>query len=172
MTKVEVEAAGPEHRETLANLFQLYTHDFSDFWTDLSDGDLQENGRFAPYPHLDSYGTLPGREALLIRSDRRLAGFALINGFAHSGLPIDFTVAEYFVARKYRRAGVGQAAAQDLMRARPGQWELAVARRNTGALAFWRRVTASVAIGPVEELDLADHRWNGQILRFRTDWPS
>ena len=55
MPKVELEAAGPERRETLANLFQLYAHDFSDFWTDRPDGDLGEDGRFEDYVHLDSY---------------------------------------------------------------------------------------------------------------------
>ena len=167
MPKVELERAGPERRETLANLIQLYTHDFSDFWTDRPDGDLREDGRFEDYLYLDSYWTDADREPLLIRADGALAGFALINTFAHSGLPADFSVAEFFVARKYRRAGVGQAAAGQIIRARPGQWDIAVARRNLAAQPFWRRVAATTATGPVDELDKADDLWNGLILRFR-----
>jgi predicted acetyltransferase len=167
MPKVELEAARPERRETLANLFQLYTHDFSEHWAGRPDGELGEDGRFQPYPHLDSYWEEPGREPLLIRADGRLAGFALIDAFAHSGLPADFSMAEFFVARKYRRAGVGQAAAAGIVQARPGQWEIAVVRANAGAQAFWRRVAAAVAAGEVEALDRADDRWNGLILRFR-----
>lgn len=171
MPKVELERAGPERRETLANLIQLYTHDFSDFWTDRPDGDLREDGRFEDYLYLDSYWTDADREPLLIRADGALAGFALINTFAHSGLPIDFSVAEFFVARKYRGAGVGRAGALSIMRARPGLWELAVARKNVGAQVFWRGVAGAAAAGPVEELDRNDKLWNGLILRFRVASP-
>ena len=171
MPKVEVEAAGPERRETIANLFQPYTHDFSDFWVGLPDGDLGEDGRFEAYPYLDSYWTEPDREPLLIRVDGKLAGFALINAFAHSGLPADFSMAEFFVARKHRRSGVGLAAASEIIRARPGQWDIAVVRKNLAAQPFWRRVAATVAVGPVDELDRADDLWNGLILRFRSAAP-
>ena len=167
MPRVELERAGPERRETLANLFQLYTHDFSEQWAGEPVGDLGEDGRFAAYPFLDSYWTEADREPMLIRADGQLAGFALVNAFAHSGLPIDFSMAEFFVARKYRRAGVGSAAAGEIIRARPGQWEIAVARRNLAAQPFWRRVAAAVATDGIDELDTADQRWNGLILRFR-----
>jgi predicted acetyltransferase len=167
MPKVEQEAAGPERRETLANLFQLYTHDFSEHWAGRPEGDLGEDGRFAAYAFLDSYWIEADREPLLIRADGKLAGFALINAFANSGLPTDFSMAEFFVARKYRRSGVGLAAATEIIRARPGQWEIAVARKNLAAQPFWRSVAAAVAVGVIDELDKADDRWNGLILRFR-----
>jgi predicted acetyltransferase len=167
MPKVELERAGPERRETLANLFQLYTHDFSEQWAGEPQGDLGEDGRFAAYPFLDSYWAEADRESLLIRADGKLAGFALINTLAHSGLPADFSMAEFFVARKYRRSGVGLAAACKIIRTRPGQWEIAVIRRNTPAHPFWRKVAAAVAVGPIEDIDKADDRWDGLILRLR-----
>lgn len=168
MPKVEVVRAELDQRETIANLIQLYTHDFSDYWIGLSQGELGEDGRFLPYPHLDSYWTEPDRQALLIRADDKLAGFALVNTFAHSGLPADFSMAEFFVARKYRRLGVGQAAAVEIIRARPGQWDIAVTRRNDPAKPFWRWVAAATAVGGVEERDHDDELWNGLILRFRS----
>jgi len=168
MPKVELEPAGPERREMLANLLQLYTHDFSDFWIGLPQGELGEDGRFEPYPYLDSYWVEPDREAMLIRADSKLAGFALVNTFAHSGLPTDFSMAEFFVARKYRRLGIGQAAAVDIIRARPGQWDIAIARKNDAAKPFWRWVAAAAAVGEVDERDHNDDLWNGLILRFRS----
>ena len=96
-----------------------------------------------------------------------MAGFALINAFAHSGLACDFSMAEFFVVRKYRRAGVGLAAALQIIRARPGQWEIAVVRKNLPARTFWRRVAAAAA-GEVDEVDRADGRWDGPILRLRS----
>ena len=91
----------------------------------------------------------------------------LINDYSHSGRPIDFSVAEFFVVRKHRRGGVGRAAAAAAIAPRPGQWELAVARTNAGAQAFWRGVAAELAAdGAVEESLQDDDRWNGLILRF------
>jgi predicted acetyltransferase len=165
--KVELEVAGPERRLALENLFQLYIHDFSDFWVGGEDGELQEDGRFPQYVHLDNYWTEADRTPYLIRAGGHLAGFALINRFSHSGLPLDFAVAEFFVVRKHRRGGVGFAAATEIMRARPGLWEMAVARKNTAALPFWRRVAAAMAGPSVEEIDRDDTLWNGPIVRCR-----
>lgn len=165
MPKVELQPAGPEHRATLANLFQLYTYDFTEQWAGEARGELGEDGLFEPYPYLDSYWTEPDREAFLIRADGALAGFVLLNDHSHAGLPVDHAVAEFFVARKHRRGGVGRAAARAAIAPRLGLWELAVARKNEGALAFWRGVAAELASGPVEELDATD-RWNGTILRL------
>ncbi|MFI4950178.1 MAG: GNAT family N-acetyltransferase, partial [Caulobacterales bacterium] len=148
MADVTLEIAGPERRETLANLFQLYTHDFSEQWAGRDDGELQEDARFPPYVHLDSYWAEPDCTPYLIRADGHLAGFVLINAFSHSGLPIDHAVAEYFVVRKHRRGGVGRAAARAAIAPRPGQWELAVARKNTAALPFWQAVAGELAAGP------------------------
>jgi predicted acetyltransferase len=167
MPKVELEPAGPERRGMLDALFQLYTHDFSDYWAGTERGELGEDGRFPDYPYLDSYWEEPRREPYLIRVDGHLGGFVLINDHSHSGLPLDFSVAEFFVVRKHRRGGVGRAAARAAIAGRAGQWELAIARKNVSALAFWRGVAAELAAGPVDELDLADDRWNGAILRFR-----
>jgi predicted acetyltransferase len=167
MAEVTLEPAGPERRETLGNLFQLYVHDFTEQWAGTERGELGEDGRFEPYPYLDSYWEEPDREAFLIRADGRLAGFVLINRFSHSGLPLDHAMAEFFVVRKHRRGGVGRAAARAAIGGRPGQWELAVARKNLGALAFWRGVAAELAAGEVEALDQSDDHWNGLIIRFR-----
>lgn len=167
---VILEPAGPEARGTLEALFQLYTHDFSDYWAGTDRGELQEDGRFPDYPYLDSYWGKPGRWPYLLRVDGHLDGFVLINDFAHSGRPIDFSVAEFFVVRKHRRGGVGKAAARAAIAGRPGQWELAVARKNVAAQAFWRGVAKEFGVpGTVEERDHDDELWNGTILRFRVD---
>jgi predicted acetyltransferase len=167
MPKVEMTVARAEDRQVLENLMQLYVHDFSEHWAGTADGELGEDGRFGLFP-LDSYWTEADRIPLLIRADGFLAGFALLNTYAHSGRPVDRSVAEFFVVRKYRREGVGQAAAQAIFKRYPGQWEAAVVRRNVGALAFWRRAASTCpGVSDVDEQDVADERWNGWILRFR-----
>lgn len=165
MPKVVLEPVGAERAETLQNLFQLYVHDFTDFWTERR-VELGEDGRFPPYPPLETYWTDPTRQALLIRADGALAGFVLLDRHSHAGRYTDHNVGEFFVARHYRREGVGRAAALAAIATRPGQWEIAVARRNVGAQAFWRGVAAAVAAGPVEAFDQQDDNWDGLILRL------
>jgi predicted acetyltransferase len=163
--KVTLEPAG-DRRETIANLFQLYVHDFSEFW-ETRRVELSEEGRFPPYPWLDSFWEDPDREALLIRANGALAGFLLINRFSHAGLSCDHAMAEFFVARHYRRERVGFRAAIEVISARPGLWEIAVARRNIPAQTFWREVAASAAPGSTELRDQNDHLWDGVILRCK-----
>ena len=151
---------------------QLYIHDFSELWWDRADGELGADGRFADYP-LEAYWREAGRTPLLIRVGGHLAGFALINDHSHSGRPADHNVAEFFVVRKHRRGGVGMTAAQTIFSLYPGQWEAAVARRNVGALAFWRRAIGGHRnLSQIEEFDRADAAWDGPILRFRIDPPT
>lgn len=166
MSRVELTPCAAEQRPALEAIFQLYVHDFSAQWSGTDRGELQEDGRFEAYSWLDSYWTESTREAFLVRVDGRLAGFVLLNDHSHCGLPLHHAVAEFFIVRKHRRAGTGGAAARAAIRGRPGQWELAVARTNPGALAFRRKIAADLSIGPVEELDTRDP-WNGHILRFR-----
>lgn len=165
MAEVSLEIVGPERAETVSNLFQFYVHDFTDFW-ETRRVDLAEDGRFPPYPWLDAYWAEDGREAMLIRADGHLAGFALVNRHSHSGRPCDFSMAEFFVARHWRREGVGRQAALAAIAPRAGLWEIAVARRNAPAMAFWRGVAQAAAPEAVEETDQDDEHWNGMILRL------
>jgi predicted acetyltransferase len=172
MQIVEMKEACPEDKDTLLNLMQLYTHDFSEYWAGTSAGDLGDDGRFAPYSLLDTYWREPSRIPLLLRRDGRLAGFALINGVAHSRRPVDRNMAEFFIVRKHRRSGFGTAAAHAIFKRYPGQWETAVARRNVGALTFWRNaVSRHPAVEDIEMLDLTGSAWDGPIIRFRIGPP-
>lgn len=164
MLELEITVAQPHERAALENLMQLYVHDFSEQWSDQARGEVGPDGRFESYP-LDAYWTEPERVPLLIRRGGHLAGFALLNTHSHSGRAIDRSVAEFFILRKHRRGGVGLAAAQAILARYPGVWEAAVARRNTGALPFWRKVAASFA--EAEEIDVVSDDWNGPVLRFR-----
>lgn len=167
--QVEIGPARADEREILENLFQLYVHDFSEQWAGTERGELEEDGRFAHYP-LESYWREAGRIALLLRVGGHLAGFALINDHAHSGRPAERNMAEFFVVRKHRRGGVGLAAARAIFRRYPGLWELAVARQNTGALAFWRKTIRAPTIArEIEETMTDGPRWDGTIFRFRVD---
>jgi predicted acetyltransferase len=169
MTDVQITPASPADRLAIANMMQLYTHDFSDFWRDRAggEGELGPDGRFGDYD-LEPYWEQAGWDPLLIRDGGRLAGFMLVNPVSHSGEPLDRNVGEFFVTRKHRRGGVGTAAARAVFRRWPGVWEATVARRNVGALAFWREaITGCDGVSDVRESDVNTELWNGFILRFR-----
>jgi predicted acetyltransferase len=81
---------------------------------------------------------------------------------------LDWNMAEFFVARKHRGAGVGRAAAREIFSRYPGRWEVAVARRNVRALPFWRdTIVSHPAVVDIEQQDLATQAWNGPLFRFR-----
>jgi predicted acetyltransferase len=167
MDGLEVTIAAADERLIIERMMQFYTHDFSEQWWDRPDGELQDDGLFSAYP-LDPYWRDADHIPLLIRRDGKLAGFALLNAASHSGRAVDRNMAEFFVVRKHRRGGVGMAVARTIFSRYPGVWEAAVARRNVGALAFWRRAAKDHPWAETfEEFDVATEAWNGPILRFR-----
>ncbi len=167
MADVDVIVAQADERLALANLMQLYIHDFSEQWAGTPRGDLEDDGRFGAYP-LDPYWRDANHIPLLLRCEGRLAGFALLNDASHTGHPVARNMAEFFIARKYRRGGIGTAAVRAILNRYPGVWEAAVARRNVGALAFWRSaVRGHPGVQDMEEIDVQTSAWNGPVLRFQ-----
>lgn len=124
---VDVERATLEEKPVVARLLELYAHDLSRF----TGADVGDDGRFG-YPRLDLYWTEPERHPFLIRTEGRIAGFALVR----SGRPHD--MAEFFVMRKHRRSGVGICAAHEVFATFPGVWQVRQLAQNTAATAFWR----------------------------------
>jgi len=125
-------------QQRLANLLELYVHDFSEILGLTPDND----GRFG-YP-LAPYFSDAGRFPFLIRTDSRLAGFALVaSGSQVTGDASVFDVAEFFVVRGFRRHHVGQAAALRLFASFAGTWEVRVIEQNVGALVFWERAVSA-----------------------------
>ena len=166
---VQIAPVGADEAETLARLLQLYLHDFSAFAPFESPyGEIGEDGSFA-YANLPSYLSEPRREALFVRVRGRLAGFVLVNDWSASGRPVDYAIAEFFIARKYRRRGIGTEVVRQVIAARPGQWEVAVLSDNVPAVAFWRRALPAVHAGAIEVIDGDGERWRGPIFRLTRD---
>ena len=167
---LQISIAGPAERGVLENLFQLYIHDFSQFWAGEARGELQNDGRFEAYPGLDAYWRDAGHYPVLVRKSGHLVGFALVRALTAPVLRGAHEMAEFFVVRKHRRTGIGAAAAARIYGDYPGAWETYVARRNTGALAFWRGVIGDhPRIGDVETLDLHPPDRDGTLFRFEVD---
>jgi len=129
---IELIPALPEQEPILANLLELYGHDFSEF----HDIDLGADGRYG-YKHLPLYWSEPDRHPFLVRIDGKLAGLVLVKGGPH------WDMAEFFVVRKYRRRGVGTELAHAVWRLFPGPWEVRVMDSNQSAYRFWERAIST-----------------------------
>ena len=164
---LSIDPAAASEQAIIANMLQLYIHDFSELFAGSARCDLDNDGLYRPDIPLADWWQLPGHFPLLFRVASKLAGFALINDHGHSGEAVDSNVAEFFVVRKYRRAGVGLAAAHTIFSRWPGQWEAAVMRANTGARTFWAHAIADYpGARAVDAVDCRDERWDGTLFRF------
>jgi predicted acetyltransferase len=137
----------------LANLLELYIHDMSEVFPHVQ---LGPDGRFG-YRRLPLYWSEPDRRfAFLIRCDARIGGFVLVTrGSPAVSDPNVLDVAEFFVVRQYRRAGIGRQAAFLLWDRFPGKWIVRVLETNQGALAFWRATVAAFTGGAFTETVLS-----------------
>jgi predicted acetyltransferase len=168
---VNVVPARIGEQPAIENLFQLYSHDFSEFWSGTPRGELSDAGRFEAIA-LAPYWQVGDHFPYLIRAGTHLAGFALVNKETHSTAKADFNMAEFFVVRKHRGRGTGRRAAQDIFARHRGTWEVAVARRNVAAIAFWRSAIATLpGVGAFSQQDHQGARWNGPIFRFTSSAP-
>jgi len=148
---ITVEPASQLDYPVLANLLQLYLHDFSV----LGGPPIGADGRF-DYPRLEAYWFEKGRYPFLIWADGNLAGFVLV---AERQLlepdanppEIGHEVVEFFVVRVLRRRGVGAAAAGELCAQFPGRWWVGELTSNEPAIAFWRRVIGDITRGVYDE---------------------
>jgi predicted acetyltransferase len=151
-------------REVLRHLVDLYAYDFSAFMN----LDVEETGRFA-FEDLSHYWNDPLRHPFFVRSDGKLAGFALVHERSRlSGTSGIHDMAEFFILRNYRRRGVGERAAKAIFDRLPGSWEIRQRSSNVDAVAFWRRVIERYTHGAFREVTWHDEIWQGPVQFFTT----
>jgi predicted acetyltransferase len=90
-------------------------------------------------------------------------GFAMVRRRAQSAGqsasdPAEFFMAEFFIARSWRRRGIGAQAVRLLFDRFAGQWLIIEHERNEGAVTFWRGVVAAYTRGKYRE-----QRINGEV---------
>lgn len=163
--KIELKEALVQEKEIVSHLLQLYLYEFSE----LEGFDIGSDGLFR-YAYLDSYWVDPSSFAFLIHVNGCLAGFVFVNSYtclSHSRG--GRSIAEFFVLRKYRRKGVGKAAAFDAFNRFPGKWEVRQISENEGGRQFWRKVIDSYTGGKYEEIELNNELWRGPVQTFSND---
>ncbi len=148
----------------LENLAQLYAYDFSE----VLEMYVDEDGRFGDVD-LAPYWVDEWRHPFLVWVDDKLAGFALIserrNIRGESGF-FDMTV--FFVLRRFRRHGVGGAAAFAAFDRFGGPWEVRQREENPNATAFWRRAIDEYTLGDYQETRWVRPQWSEIVQTFST----
>lgn len=157
----ELIVANKEDETIIANLLQFYIYDFSEF----IGGDVNETGLFEPYAELPDYWNEgSGKFPYLIKSNGKYAGFVLVKKIESNNE--GYTVAEFFILRKYRGKGVGKAIARQIFDSYPGQWEVFQRETNQPAQVFWVSVIKEYTNG-----QFTDHLENARrVQRFENSF--
>lgn len=159
---IDIHPAENGDKLILRNLMQLYLHEFSAY----DQADVNRSGLYE-YKHLDRYWIEPNRRPFIIRVKGQLAGFVLISKYAD---PIyseqRWSVAEFFVLKKYRRKKVGTQVAVQIFDMFRGKWQVAQIENNLPAQSFWRVVIGEYTRGAYEEIVVKKESFQGIILFF------
>ena len=144
-----------EDRAWIARVYPEYVNELA----------LRVNGTAASFPVMGEHGNRQPEwllrwfrddrtHPLVIYAQGQPAGFALV---AYPltppapGQPPVHEMAEFYIRSTHRRRGVGAEAAKLIFRRFGGDWRVSEARRNTPAVAFWRRVISRYTQGAYTE---------------------
>jgi predicted acetyltransferase len=139
MSQIELHPAQRDELECLENLMQFYLYELSE-WLPLQ---LGRHGLFAIQPQAE-YWRQPGTRPWLLRVDGELAGFAIVDEQVHFA-EVQYNLAYFFVARRFRGHGVGSQAVAQLLAQLPGHWQIFHIEANPPARAFWARVIPALS---------------------------
>jgi len=150
-TTVELIEAGPEPAALLANLYQFYAYESSDWEQE----DVEVDGRFYIHEeHLARYWEDPQWSANLLLVDGYIAGFLLIEGSELPGIDA-LELADLFILKRYRRKGIGRAIATQVLSSGEANWLVRFYDQDEVSQAFWRTVLDNLP-RPVQAIELDD----------------
>lgn len=120
------------HKDVIKNLMQFYMYDFSEYFK----LDVEEDGLFTAYKNLDDYWKeAHNRFPYIIIKDEKYVGFVLVR-FIEVTERIYFSIAEFFIMRKYRREKIGSSVAKQIFNLHKGEWEVFQKESNKPAQLF------------------------------------
>ncbi len=143
---IELKKASESDHKIIKNLVPYYIYDMSEYmgWP------CTPEGKFGGCDHLPLYWKEKGRFPFLIRVGEETAGFALVRG-NHDENDIDYSIAEFFVLRKFRGKSVGENVAGQLFDSFRGRWKVGQLADNAPAIAFWRKIIGRYTKGAFQE---------------------
>jgi predicted acetyltransferase len=150
-----------EDRRWIESVYRDYLNDLAPETTGMFPA-LGEIGHRVPDQLVRWYADPSAQIMTILYGDQR-AGFAMVNqrlrhaagaGVATAGLGAasvdvpprptpEYSMAEFFIARQWRRRGIGAQAVRLLLDRFTGQWLITEHLLNAAAVKFWRRVVAA-----------------------------
>src|SRR5882757_6194204 len=144
---VKLTKASRENISVMENLMQFYIYDFSEF----VELDVKEDGLFEPYASLQEYWDKENeRFPYFIKLGERYLGFVLVRYITLNDRNY-FSMAEFFIMRKYRRKGIGRSIAEQVFNMHKGQWQIYQKESNRPAQVFWRKIITDYTNGQFKE---------------------
>jgi predicted acetyltransferase len=157
---VEILPAQIADKSIVRQMMELFRYDLSE-----SEGtDLNEHGYFG-YPYLNHYWTESDRHPFLVRVDDNLTGFVLVNQYTY--LPGNqYSIAEFFILRKYRKRGIGRQVAFHIFNLFQGRWETYQSDANIVGQQFWRSIIGEYTQGNYAETIVEGQERRGIVQCF------
>ncbi len=127
-------------RTWIESVYRDYLNDLAPLGTGVFPA-LSEFGHREP-DQLASWFADSSAHLLTILKEDSPVGFAMVRSGA---MPVgnerfDYSMSEFFIAREWRRRGLGQEAVRLICDRFAGRWHIMEYLRNAPAVAFWRRV--------------------------------
>jgi predicted acetyltransferase len=139
--------ASSEHENVVKNLMQFYYYDFSEYLK----YDVEDDGLFPPYPNMEDYWASGiDKFPYIIKNEKKYAGFVLVRRIKTEERNY-FSIAEFFILRKYRLQGIGKAVAVEIFNLHRGEWEVYQKESNKPAQLFWNKTIKEYTKGQFSE---------------------
>lgn len=133
---IEVVKVTSEEKSILQNLIKMYCYE----WSQYNKMDVNKNGEYDFEHHLSDFWEKEKHIPFFIKVNSNLAGFVLIDDDFIINKNADYSISEFFVMHKYRRAGVGRYAAKSIFDKHRGKWEIVQHPHNMTSIEFWSSV--------------------------------
>jgi predicted acetyltransferase len=144
---VEIIKASGGYKQVISNLMQFYMYDFSEF----TGSDVEPDGLFGDYLQLENYWKEENqRFPYIIKKDEKYMGLVFVR-IIQTEEKQYFSIAEFFIMRKYRRKGIGRMVAEQVFNLHRGQWEVYQMEANKSAREFWRKIILEYTKGRFKE---------------------
>ncbi|MBA2651733.1 MAG: GNAT family N-acetyltransferase [Tatlockia sp.] len=154
---------------TIQNMARFYVYDMSEYLGNEEGWEIPEDGL---YECIDfkKYWEDESSFPFIIRYENELIGFAIVDKKG-SEPSVDFNMAQFFVARKFKHKGIGRYIAEQCFKKFAGVWEIMVIPGNEGAYRFWRSAIKNYSSNQFAEYTLEIAHFNNNkknIFRFNS----
>ncbi len=159
---VDVSKVELSQKPILRNLVEYFEYDLSLY----TDRDVNSSGTFE-YKYLDNYWTEENRYPYFIIVNEQYGGFALIRRIITKD-DVYYSMAEFFVLKKYRRRNIGKRAAFILFDKYKGTWHIHQHEKNKPSQIFWRNIINEFTKNNYKELSQEESGVDGPCQMFHT----